>query len=126
MVAITAVSAILSEVANLVLGKVWTAVSQSWYTTAAAVFFIARPFLIAAISVWGLKKAAEIQGRSLEKAAEIQGRSLEKAARILAQRQQQDTVGNVRQVSAGGTTMVGLRARAASAPHSSPFYITHR
>src|SRR4051812_5816355 len=117
MVSIRAVPAILSEVANIVLGKVWTAVSQSWYTRAAALFFIGRPLLFAAISVWGLKKAAgslekaaEIQGRSLEKAAEIQGRSLEKTARILDQRQQQHTVGNVRQVSAGGTTMVGLRA----------------
>jgi len=74
---------------------------------------MARPFLIAAINVWGLKNAA----RSLENAAEIQGRSLENAAYILTHRQV---------YSAGGTTMVGLRAGAALAPYSSPSYITRR
>ncbi|KAK0654767.1 hypothetical protein B0T16DRAFT_383803 [Cercophora newfieldiana] len=82
MALIRKVPAILSEAASLVLGKIWTAASQSWYAKAAAFFFAARPFLLPVAIVWGLKKAAEIQGRSLEKAAEIQGRSLEKAAEI--------------------------------------------
>jgi len=92
MASIRVVPAILSEAANL-LGKIWTAASQSWYAKAAVFFFAARPFLVSAATVRGLKKAArslenaaEIRARSLEKAAEIQGRSLENAARILAQR----------------------------------------
>jgi len=134
--AFTSVPAILSEVANFILGSV------SWYAKAAAIFFMARPFLITAINVWGLKNvarslentaeiqgrslenaarslenAAKVQGRSLENAAEIQGRSLENAAHILTHRQV---------YSADGTTMVGLRAGAARAPLSSLFYITHR
>ena len=92
---IRAIPAILSEVASFLLGKAWTAVSQSWYTRAAAVFFTARPFLIAAMNVWGLRKAAEILGRSLEN-----------AARILNQRQQQRTVSNIHQVSTGSSTIV--------------------
>jgi len=72
-----------SEAADLVIGKVWTAASRSWYAKVAAFFFTARPFLVSAVTVWGLMKAAKIYGRSLEKSAEIQGRSLEKSAEIL-------------------------------------------
>ena len=126
--AFTSDPATISEVANFVLGNVWTAVSQSWHAKAAAIFFVARPFLIAAIGVWGLKNAAEILARGLENAAEILARSLENAAENQARSLEITahilTHGQV--YSAGGTTMVGLRAGAARAPHSSPFYIARR